>query len=186
MVSQSDNWTDCGQVRVEAFAPPTCSDPCWARLHFEVLSPPGTLEPDSQLYFSLFWHRSRAYRAAVGACNARRHRIQTERLRNIQNALLSCCSVFFSTCSSGYSSLNRRWQRLSICDHIAQQRGECLCWSRWYFLRIYKATCTGEVANTFLLLDGRFLRSSKCSRTFVNTMGMTFYIITPVYPLGIR
>ena len=46
------------------------------------------------------------------------NRIQTERLRNIQDAqdtLLSCCSVFFSTCSSGYSSLNR-WQRLSICD----------------------------------------------------------------------
>ena len=66
----------------------------------------------------------KVYQAAVcgeRACNTRRHRnhrIQTERLHNIQDAwdtLLNCCSVFFSTCSSGYSSLNQ-WQRLSICD----------------------------------------------------------------------
>ena len=51
---------------------------------------------------------------------------------------------------------------LSDTAYLAQQQTanssgeeECLCWRWWwYFLCMCKATCTGEVADTFLLLGG--------------------------------
>ena len=60
------------------------------------------------------------------------NRIQSKRLCNIQDALLSCCSAFLSTHSSGYSMAEVLSAHLVSTTYLAQERavedrGECLC-----------------------------------------------------------